>query len=91
MSDENLDGLSELANVLAIKRSGYFQFENPETGAVALFPDVKVFPVGSREQIRLEDSWESRAIEMHEAQTPVVLADKPLENVLAERLTVRGN
>ena len=89
MVDE-IDGLSALSEALAIRRSGYHRHENAETGAVAIFPSVKVFPVGSAEQMALETEWAQRAIVMHQNQVPVTLEAKPVENTLAVRLA-RGN
>ena len=51
---------------------------NHETGAIAVFPSVPFYPVGSPEQRKLESEWEKRALAMHENQQPLpTLADKP--------------
>ena len=82
MTDENSDGLSGLVHALAIRRSGYIRHENAETGAIVFFPEMA----------KSEHEWEARALEMHNAQIPVVLERKAEENVLANRVRViRGD
>ena len=84
------DSLDDLMSDLAWIDSGWHRHVNPKTGDVALFPDVPRFPSGSKEARAAEDAWQSRALEMHASQVPVILAPKPVENALAGRV-VRGD
>ena len=80
MTDEIDDGLSGLAHVLAIRRSGYHRHVNTRTGAVVIFPEMA----------KNEHEWERRALEMHSAQLVITLAAKPQENTFADRIA-RGD
>ena len=80
------DNLDVLLRDLALKDSGFHRHENPQTGAVAFFPDVPVFPSGSNQARQIEAAWEARALVMHESQDPIRLEPKPLENTLAKRV-----
>lgn len=77
--------ISRTLSNIATVRAGWFRVRN-EAGAFAYFPDVTRFPSGSQEQRALEDAWESRAAQMHRAQTPLHLKPKPTENTLASRV-----
>ena len=82
MTNENNDGLNALSEVLAIRRSGYHRHVHSETGAVVIFPATA----------KHEYEWERRALEMHNAQVPVIPDAKPEENTLATRMQViRGD
>ena len=79
---EQIDGLAGLAEQLSRKRSGWIWHENPETGALALFPETA----------KNEAEWERRALDMHEAQETIRLEAKPEVNTLAERKRIiRGD
>ena len=79
---EQIDGLAGLAEQLLRKRSGWIWHENPETGALALFPETA----------KNEAEWERRALDMHEAQETIRLEAKPEVNTLAERKRIiRGD
>ena len=70
------DNIDVLLRDLSYIDSGWHRHENPETGAVALFPETA----------KNEAEWEARALLMHAEQTPVTLAPKPRGNTLAERV-----
>ena len=53
------DNLDVLLRDLAMKDSGWHRHENPQTGAVAFFPDVPRFPSGSKEARTAEDDRET--------------------------------
>jgi len=80
MSENEIDGLGALANVLAIKRSGWHRVENPENGAVGLFPLTATD----------ESDWAQRALaqaqEAERMERETRPAPKPLVNAYAERL-----
>jgi len=79
---EQIDGLAGLAEQLLRKRSGWIWHENPETGALALFPETA----------KNEAEFEQRALDMHEAQETIRLEAKPEVNTLAERKRIiRGD
>lgn len=83
MTDKNDDGMEALADSLAIMRSPWDHVYHSETGALAvMFPKVPHHAPGSKEQLALEDVWESKAIAMHEAQRTIVPEAKPVENAL---------
>ena len=74
MTDKNDDGMEALANSLAIMRSPWDHVYHSETGALAvMFPKVPHHAPGSKEQLALEDAWESKAIAMHAAQETIKL------------------
>ena len=79
MSENEIDGLAELAGKLAFKRSGWHREENPDTGAVAYFP-VTATDV---------DAWQARALaqaqESERMEREIRPAPKPLENALRLR------
>ena len=66
------DNIDDLMADLYWLGSGWHRHVNPETGAVALFPETA----------KDDDQWQARAIQMHAAQVPVTLAPKPLENAM---------
>ncbi len=91
MTDQD-KGFEDLELALAIEGMGFHRHLNPETGAIVIFPKVPVHPTGSAEQRKAEDAWEASAMAMHAQQTPIALAPKPQENVLAERTRIlRGD
>ena len=85
MTMNKTDGLADLANKLAIKRSGWHRQENPETGAVVLFPETATY----------DAAWEAKALaQSQEAEhlgASTLLDAKPLENTLAARRITRGD
>ncbi len=80
------DNIDVLLRDLSYIDSGWHRHENPVTGAVALFPDMPMFPSGSKEARAAEDAWEARALAMHASQTLILPEAKPLENTLAARV-----
>ena len=80
------DNINNLLRDLALKDSGMHRHENPETGAVVLYPDVPAYPQGSKAQRRIEDQWEQRALDMHATQKAITVAPKPRENTYARRV-----
>jgi hypothetical protein len=74
--------LSRTLENIAVVRAGWHRVRN-EAGEWAYFPSGPVHPSGSKEARAAEDAWEVRALEMHSAQEPVILAPKPRENVLS--------
>ena len=70
------DNIDVLLRDLSYIDSGWHRHENPETGAVALFPETA----------KNEAEWETRALLMHASQEAITLAPKPLENTLAQRV-----
>ena len=79
--EDAIDGLlSRLGGDDSRWQPGCKIHRNSETGAIAVFPSVPFFPVGSTEQRKLESDWQVRALEMHSQQQPVPLPpDKPTE------------
>lgn len=76
------DSLDVLLRDLAMKDSGWHRHENPETGAVAYFPETA----------KSAEDFERRALAMHESQEPVTLAPKPREDHMAARKRIaRGD
>ena len=71
-----MDNIDDLMSDLYWLDSGWHRIVNPETGAMALFPETA----------KDVDAWEQRADMMHRAQEPVTLKPKPLENILAARV-----
>ena len=92
-SEDAIDGLLDrLSGDDSKTQAGCRIHRNAETGAVAVFPSVPFFPQGSTEQRKLETEWQSRAVAMHENQTPFpTLAEKPQENILAKIALQRGD
>ena len=84
---EQIDGLAGLAEQLLRKRSGWIWHENPETGALALFPETA----------KNEAEWERRALAQNAEAEAMERANrleaKPEENALAARkgTIVRGD
>ena len=70
------DNIDVLLRDLSYIDSGWHRHENPETGAVVLFPETA----------KNEAEWEARALEMHSAQEAITLAPKPQTNELAARV-----
>ena len=73
------DNLDKLVTDLMRIDSGWIWHENPQTGALAIFPTTAKDPA----------AWERRALDMHDLQRPVMLQAKPEENGLAR--VVRGD
>ena len=73
------DNIDRLMTELMRIDSGWIWQENPQTGALAIFPKTA----------KDVEAWESRALEMLAAQVPVMLEAKPEENTLAR--VVRGD
>jgi hypothetical protein len=66
------DNIDVLLRDLSYIDSGWHRHENPETGAVVLFPETA----------KNEAEWEARALQMHSKQTPIHLEAKPQENAM---------
>ncbi|MEX0922111.1 MAG: hypothetical protein WDZ84_04995 [Rhodovibrionaceae bacterium] len=75
------DGLSELSNALAIKRSGFHRVEGP--GGVAVFPM----------QATDDAAWEQRALAQTKEAEEMEAATRPAPRPLPEGLmrTIRGD
>ncbi len=76
------DNIDNLMRDLALKDSDWHRHENPQTGAVVIFPDVPRFPSGSKEARAAEDDWEQRCLAMHAEQETITLEPKPSENTM---------
>ena len=70
-----MDDLDMLESELTFRTTGWHRHRNHETGVLAFFPETA----------RDVDAWEVRCQEMHAAQRPVQVEDKPEENTLASR------
>jgi len=86
MDEKQTDGLSALADALAIRRSGWHRVENPESGAIAYFP-VTANDVEEWEQRALAQARESERLGASTQPDA-----KPLQNSLQERVNIlRGD
>ena len=85
------DNIDNLMRDLALKDSGLHRVEHPTTGAMAIFPDVKVWPQGSPEARAAEDAWEARALAMHAAQRTIIPEAKPTDSPFAGKKITRGD
>ena len=66
------DNIDVLLRDLSYIDSGWHRHENPETGAVVLFPETA----------KNEAEWEQRALLMHREQVSLTLKPKPSENTM---------
>lgn len=78
------DSPDALLRDLALTKAGWHRQENPETGAVAIFPETATN----------ESEWEQRAkLQLAEAKSNLAIPEpKPMKNTLAARRTIaRGD
>lgn len=75
------DGFESLTHALAIKRAGFHRFQNPENGAISIFPN----------EAKDVAAWEMRAMEQAARATrdALIVPPKPLENNMIR--TTRGD
>ena len=85
INNSQTDGLSDLADALAVRRAGWHRHQNSENGALAFFPST----LNWKDPAQVS-AWESRAIETSRAvmllELGTSLPPKPLENTLQNRV-----
>ena len=89
------DNVDALIRDLALQKANLHRVENPESGAVAMFPTVPSHAPNSPEQRALENEWETRAILQTQQAERLTIENqptrKPKQNAFADLSIIRGD
>lgn len=80
VTDQN-DPLAGLMGALARRNGPWHWQENPETGAIAIYPKTATDI----------EAWQARSLDMHSRQETLILAPKPVHNDFSRPQIVRGD